>query len=97
MGAAFEWWKSKMNPRLRHTHAAGYQIHVRPKVILPGKGSFEMPIQFRKSLFAHRIDCCMFLRDDEIDVLREYIPASVGAHVLVSGWIIILFPDAKTL
>ena len=82
-------------PRLRHTFAAGYQIHVRPKVVLPGKGIFRMPIKLRKSPFAHQIDCCKFLRDDEINILREYFPGYAGAHVLVSGRIIILFPDAR--
>lgn len=82
---------NNMTP-LRDTHAAGREIHIFPK--------FELPppdFQFREDPVCRMINCRGLLSDEDIRIIREYFSGSVGARVLISGFLVILFDNRKAL
>lgn len=77
---------------LRDTHAAGREIHIFPK--------FELPpphFRFREDPVCRTIFCRGLLSDEDIRIIREYFPGSVGARVLICGFLVILFDNKKAL
>ena len=77
---------------LRDTHAAGREIHIFPK--------FELPppdFRFREDPVCRMINCRGLLSDEDITIIREYFPGSVGARVLICGFLVILFDNKKSL
>lgn len=75
------------------THAGGREIHIQPLLELPPAG-FSL---YREDPLACPINCRRILRTADLRTLREYFPGSVGVRVLVSGFVIILFEDKKTM
>lgn len=77
---------------LRDTHAAGREIHIFPK--------FELPppdLRFREDPVCRTIFCRGLLSDEDMRIIREYFPGSVGARVLICGFLVILFDNKKAL
>lgn len=77
---------------LRDTHAAGREIHIFPK--------FELPppdFRFREDPVCRTIFCRGLLSDEDMRIIREYFPGSVGARVLICGFLVILFDNKKAL
>lgn len=77
---------------LRDTHAAGREIHIFPK--------FELPppdFRFREDPVCRMINCRGLLSDEDIRIIREYFPGSVGARILICGFLVILFDNKKAL
>lgn len=77
---------------LRDTHAAGREIHIFPM--------FELPppdFRFREDPVCRMINCRGLLSDEDIRIIREYFPGSVGARVLICGFLVILFDNKKAL
>lgn len=77
---------------LRDTHAAGREIHIFPK--------FELPppdCRFREDPVCRAIYCRGLLSDEDVRIIREYFPGSVGARVLICGFLVILFDHKKAL
>lgn len=77
---------------LRDTHAAGREIHIFP--------NFELPppdFRFREDPVCRTIFCRGLLSDEDMRIIREYFPGSVGARVLICGFLVILFDNKKAL
>lgn len=77
---------------LRDTHAAGREIHVFPKFELP-----PADCRFREDPVCRTIFCRGLLSDEDTRIIREYFPGSVGARVLICGFLVILFDHKKAL
>lgn len=77
---------------LRDTHAAGREIHIFPKFELP-----PSDFRFREDPVCRTIFCRGLLSDEDIRIIREYFPGSVGARVLICGFLVILFDNKKHL
>ncbi|KAJ5227469.1 uncharacterized protein N7469_007475 [Penicillium citrinum] len=76
------------------THAAGREIHVKPSFLVKPVNYQFVPI---RDVIVPNINPRSFLSVETIEYIRLAFPGSVGAQVLISGWILVLFPDKKTL
>lgn len=76
------------------THAAGREIHVKPSML-------AKPVDYQfvsyRDVIVPDINPRSFLPAETIECIRLAFPGSVGAQVLIIGWILVLFPDKKTL
>ncbi|KAF3402015.1 hypothetical protein F1880_009748 [Penicillium rolfsii] len=77
------------------THAGGREIHIHPEYLLPQlskvySGSRPDPLR-------RRINPRRFLTASDLELLRRFFPAAVGARVLISEFIIILFQTRKDI
>ncbi|KAJ5261447.1 hypothetical protein N7478_012042 [Penicillium angulare] len=71
------------------THAGGREIHIHPEFFMPRlsqvySGSRKDPL--RDSISPRR-----FLSASDLEALHRFFPAAIGARVLISGFIIVLF------
>lgn len=87
-------WVVSIGP-IYDTHAAGRAIHIHPEFLLPqlshaNSGTCKNPR--RRSINSRR-----FLPASELELLRRSFPAAVGARVLVSGFLIVLFRNQKDI
>jgi hypothetical protein len=76
------------------THAAGREIHVKPSFLTKPVDCQFVPI---RDVIVPNINPRSFLSVETIECIRLAFPGSVGAQVLIIGWILVLFPDKKTL
>ncbi|KAI2725560.1 hypothetical protein CBS147354_4731 [Penicillium roqueforti] len=77
-----------------NTHAAGREIHVLPAQTLPPVtplGLLMRPVNIK------RINPRSFLEPQKVNLIREAFPGSIGAQILLTGWLLILFPEKKSL
>ncbi|KAJ5151753.1 hypothetical protein N7492_010048 [Penicillium capsulatum] len=77
------------------THAAGREIHIHPEYLLPQlskvySGSRQDPLR-------HRINPRRFVTAEDLELLRRFFPSAIGARVLISGFIIVLFGTRKDI
>lgn len=77
------------------THAGGREIHIHPEYLLPQlsqvyRGSRPDPLQ-------RRINPRRFLTASDLELLRRFFPAAIGARVLISGFIVVLFRNRKDI
>ena len=77
--------------RLRHTHAGGWEIHVEPQFALPKQGSLGLLPAVRENPLRYRLDPRRFVSDADLRTIQEFFPGSIGIHVLVIGYIVVLF------
>lgn len=83
--------------RLRHTQAGGWEIHVKPQFALPKQGSLGLLPAVRENPFQHRLDPRKFISDADLRTIQEFFPGSIGIHVLVIGYIVVLFAHADAI
>jgi hypothetical protein len=76
------------------THAAGREIHVKPSFLTKPVDYQFVPI---RDVIVPNINPRSFLSAETMECIRLAFPGSVGAQVLIIGWILVLFPDKKTL
>lgn len=77
------------------THAGGREIHIHPEYLLPQlsqiyNGGREDPL-------SRRINPRRFLPATDLELLRRFFPSAIGARVLISGFIIMLFRNRKAI
>jgi hypothetical protein len=84
---------SAVSTALWDTHAAGREIHYLPDYDLPPANI----LNFREDPLTRRINCRRFLRSSDLTTIRDYFPGSVGARVLICGFILILFETQKAM
>lgn len=77
------------------THAGGRAIHLYPNLVLPQlsqiySGSRQDPVK-------HTINPRRFLSAPDLEHLHRFFPAAIGARVLISGFLVILFRDQKDI
>ncbi|KAJ5110669.1 hypothetical protein N7532_001204 [Penicillium argentinense] len=77
------------------THAAGREIHIHPEFLLPQLSQAYSGSQ--RDPLPRRINPRRFLPASELEILRRFFPAAIGARVLISGFIIVLFRDYKDI
>ncbi|KAJ6184517.1 hypothetical protein N7519_005818 [Penicillium mononematosum] len=78
---------------LKSTHAAGREIHVLPK-------HFSLPLPYTwvaRDTVIKTINPRSFLPSQHIASIRDAFPGSVGAQVLLTGWLLVAFPEKKSL
>lgn len=83
------------NVPIYDTHAAGRAIHVHPEFLLP-----ELSQAYRgtrKDPLHRRINPRCFLPASELELLRRFFPVAIGARVLISGFLIVLFRNQKDI
>ncbi|KAJ5219749.1 hypothetical protein N7468_008953 [Penicillium chermesinum] len=90
-----EIWVVSIPPKtpVYDTHAGGREIHIYPEYLLPQlsqvySGSREDPLP-------RQINPRRFLTASDLDLLRRFFPSAIGARVLISGFMIVLFRDRK--
>lgn len=90
-------WVVSIGPNvpMYDTHAGGREIHIHPEYLLPQlskvySGSRPDPLR-------RRINPRRFLTASDLELLRRFFPAAVGARVLISGFIIVLFQTRKDI
>ncbi|KAJ5800686.1 uncharacterized protein N7518_002754 [Penicillium psychrosexuale] len=79
---------------INNTHAAGREIHVLPAQTLPPVTPLGLLMRY---VNIHRIDPRSFLEPQKVNLIREAFPGSIGAQILLTGWLLILFPEKKSL
>lgn len=82
--------------RVLHTHACDWEIHVRPQFSSPIQASLGWCPTIREKPFQDRLDSRKFLSDAHLEMIQEFFPDSIGIHVLVTGFMVVLFPDATS-
>lgn len=80
--------------RIESTHAAGREIHILPKHFSRPLSYSHVPVRDTSVV---TIDPRAFLSPQVIISIREAFPGSLGVQIILSGWILILFPDKKSL
>lgn len=89
------WLVSACSARhIKNTHAAGREIHVLPKQCLPPVLPLGWPV---RDVPIKTIDPRAFLQPQQVTLIREAFPGSIGAQILITGWLLILFPEKKSL
>lgn len=90
-------WVVSIGPKvpMYDTHAGGREIHIHPEYLLPQlsqvyRGSRQDPLR-------RRINPRRFLTASDLELLRRFFPAAIGARVLISGFIIVLFRNRKDI
>lgn len=90
-------WVVSVGPNvpMYDTHAGGREIHIHPEYLLPQlskvySGSRPDPLR-------RRINPRRFLTASDMELLRRFFPAAVGARVLIAGFIIVLFRTRKDI
>lgn len=90
-------WVVSIGPKvpMYDTHAGGREIHIHPEYLLPQlsqvyRGSRPDPLQ-------RRINPRRFLTASDLELLRRFFPAAIGARVLISGFIVVLFRNRKDI
>ncbi|KAJ5193414.1 hypothetical protein N7449_009556 [Penicillium cf. viridicatum] len=79
---------------IKSTHAAGREIHVLPKQCLPPISPLGVPV---RGVPIKTIDPQSFLQPQQVTLIREAFPGSIGAQILLTSWLLILFPEKKSL
>ncbi|CAG8908594.1 unnamed protein product [Penicillium egyptiacum] len=79
---------------IKSTHAAGREIHVLPKHFVPPLSLAGVPVRYTT---IKTIDPRTFLPPQHIKSIRDAFPGSVGAQVLLTGWLLVVFPEKKSL
>lgn len=79
---------------IKSTHAAGREIHVLPKQLIPPVSFQMVPTRYTT---IKTIDPRTFLPPEHIKSIRDAFPGSVGAQVLLTGFLLVVFPDKKSL
>lgn len=77
------------------THAGGREIHIHPEYLLPQLS--QMYNGGREDPLNRRINPRRILPATDLEVLRRFFPSAVGARVLISGFIIMLFRKRKDI
>lgn len=77
------------------THAGGREIHIHPEYLLPQLS--QVYNGSRKDPRRRRINPRRFLSHTDLDLLRRFFPSAIGARVLISGFIIVLFRNHKDI
>lgn len=77
------------------THAGGREIHIHPEYLLPQLS--QVYNGSRKDPLARRINPRRFLRPSDLELLRRFFPSAIGARVLISGFIVMLFRNRKAI
>ncbi|KAJ5594588.1 uncharacterized protein N7459_000796 [Penicillium hispanicum] len=90
-------WVVSIGPNvpLYDTHAGGREIHLYPEYLLPQlsqaySGSRQDPLR-------HRINPRRFLVASDLELLHRFFPSAIGARVLISGFIVVLFRNRKDI
>jgi hypothetical protein len=86
--------KAVENPHSLPLQIGGYQVHFFPNQIYTPPAYVICP---KDDLISDIIDPQRPLDPEVAAILRKHFPSSVGAQLLVSGHLVILFPDVKTL
>src|ERR1700726_2201247 len=76
---------------LTHTHAGGLEIHVLPDFCVPDGMMYNLIAgidHFRRYINPRRV-----LTQQDRDTIRKMFPESVGAQVLIGGYMAILYED----
>lgn len=71
------------------THAGGREIHIHPEFFLPRLS--QVYSGSRKDPLRDPINPRRFLSASDLELLHRFFPAAIGARVLISGFIIVLF------
>ncbi|KGO58501.1 hypothetical protein PEX2_070020 [Penicillium expansum] len=79
---------------INNTHAAGREIHVLPAQTLPPVSPLGL---LMRPVNIERINPRSFLEPQKVTLIREAFPGSIGAQILITGWLLILFPEKKSL
>ncbi|KAJ5942540.1 hypothetical protein N7516_002708 [Penicillium verrucosum] len=79
---------------IKSTHVAGREIHVLPKQLIPPVSFQMVPTRYTT---IKTIDPRTFLPPEHIKSIRDAFPGSVGAQVLLTGFLLVVFPDKKSL
>lgn len=77
------------------THAGGREIHIHPEFLLPQLS--RVYSGSRKDPLPRRINPRRFLPASDLELLRRFFPSAIGARVLISGFIIVLFQNRKDI
>ena len=77
------------------THAGGREIHIYPEYLLPQLS--QVYYGSRKDPLRWQINPRRFLTASDLDLLRRFFPSAIGARVLISGFIIVLFRHRKAM
>ncbi|KAM5457522.1 hypothetical protein MaudCBS49596_000717 [Microsporum audouinii] len=79
------------------THVGGREVHIYPYHEFPYPRSTYVGIPFCDCPLTRHINPRRLLRPEDLRVLREFWPTSVGVRVLISGWVIILFSSQSDM
>ncbi|KAJ5692021.1 hypothetical protein N7462_001444 [Penicillium macrosclerotiorum] len=90
-------WVVSVGPNvpIYDTHAGGREIHIHPEYLLPQLS--QVYSGSRKDPLHRRINPRRFLPPSDLELLRRFFPSAVGARVLISGFIIVLFDNRKDI
>ena len=90
-------WVASITPNvpMYDTHAAGREIHIHPEYLLPQLS--QVYGGSRKEPLGHQINARRFLTASDLELLRRFFPSAIGARVLISGFIIVLFRNRKDI
>lgn len=83
--------------RVLDTHAAGREIHVHPAGIERYYPAVVPTAWFRRDPLKACLNPRRVLLSEDPNSVRELFPGAVGARVLISGFIVILFQTRRTL
>lgn len=79
---------------IESTHAAGREIHIFPKHLSQPFCSPGVPV---RDIDVMLINPRAFLTPQVISLIREAFPGSSGIQVTLTGWVLVIFPDKKSL
>ncbi|KAK2812920.1 hypothetical protein FQN50_000941 [Emmonsiellopsis sp. PD_5] len=87
------WIVASLPQTTYETHAAGREIHIVPYYLMP-----EYMHMYVRALHDPIIGCInprKLLSGQDLEALREMFPRAIGARLLVSGFLIILFKNLR--
>ncbi|PTU25680.1 hypothetical protein P175DRAFT_0469193 [Aspergillus ochraceoroseus IBT 24754] len=79
---------------IESTHAAGREIHIFPTHFSEPLSYSHVPV---RDVSVVTIDPRAFLSPQVITLIREAFPGSSGIQIILTGWILVLFPDKKSV
>lgn len=79
---------------IESTHAAGREIHILPKHFSRPLSYSHVPVRDTSVV---TIDPRAFLSPQVIISIREAFPGSLGVQIILTGWMLVSFPDKKSL